>query len=238
MKTLALSSRMRNIFYAFIVVGIVSFGFSLIQNPSRAWHGYLINYYYFMCIGLGGCFFVATQHLTNAGWSATVRRIPEALYSWFPWAAILFLPILIGGKSIYLWTNAQAVASDHMLQMKSGYLNIPFFLIRTVAFFAMWYFLGGKMVRNSLKQDREGGTELTQNNIKAAAIFTPFFAILFSLTSIDLVMSLDPHWYSTMFGVNCFANLFLSTIAMTIVIVVWMKRKGYFGYTFNENHIL
>jgi hypothetical protein len=237
MKTLTLPTKTKNLFIAFIIIGIVSFGISLFLDPSRAWHGYVLNYYYFMSVGMGGLFFTGTQHLTNAGWSATVRRIPEALSSWFLPAAILFVPILFGGKYVYLWMNAQAVAADPLLQLKTPYLNMPFFIIRAVAFFAMWYFLGNQLVRNSLKQETVGGTEISENNVKLSAIFMPLFAILFSMLSFDLMMSLDPHWFSTMFGVNCFANLFLSTIAVVIVIVINMKRSGYFGDTVNENHI-
>jgi hypothetical protein len=237
MKTLNLAPKTKNLFVAFIIIGVACFGISLFLNPARAWHGYVMNYYYFMSVGMGGLFFAATQHLSNAGWSATVRRIPEALSSWFLPAAILFLPIIFGGKYVYLWMDAKAVASDPLLQMKTPYLNMPFFIIRAVLFFALWYFLGNQLVRNSLKQDKEGGAELSAKNVKLSAIFVPLFAILFSMLSFDLIMSLDPHWFSTMFGVNCFANLFLSTIAVVIVIVINMKRSGYFGDTINANHI-
>jgi len=237
MKTLTLPAKTKNLFITFIIIGIASFAISLFLDPARAWHGYVFNYYYFMSLGMGGLFFAATQHLTNAGWSATVRRIPEALSSWFLPAGILFIPILFGGRYVYLWMNPQAVAADPLLQLKTPYLNVPFFIIRAVAFFAMWYFLGNQLVRNSLKQDSVGGTEISQKNVKLSAIFIPLFAILFSMLSFDLMMSLDPHWFSTMFGVNCFANLFLSTIAVVIVIVINMKRSGYFGESVNENHI-
>jgi hypothetical protein len=93
------------------------------------------------------------------------------------------------------------------------------------------------MVRNSLKQDQTGEVKITEANVKLSAIFIPLFALLFSAVSFDLIMSLDPHWFSTMFGVNCFANLFLSTIATVIIIVIHMKKAGYFGESLNENHI-
>jgi hypothetical protein len=237
MKTLTLLPKTKNLFITFIIIGIAAFGISLFLNPARAWHGYVLNYYYFMALGIGGVFFTGTQHLTNAGWSATVRRIPEALSAWFFPAVILFVPIIFGGKYVYLWMNNKAVAADPLLQLKTPYLNVPFFIIRAVLFFALWYFVGNQFVRNSLKQDDVGGTELTKKNVKLSAIFMPLFAILFSIVSFDLIMSLDPHWFSTMFGVNCFANLFLSTIAVVIVIVIHLKKSGYFGDTVNENHI-
>lgn len=227
----------KNLFYVFIAIGIISFALAYFQSPARAWNGYLMNYYYITCIALGGVFFAGTQHLTNAGWSATVRRIPESFTSWLPLAVLLLIPLLAGFKAIYQWTDPALVAKDHLLAMKTGYLNIPFFAARTLGFFALWYLIGGKLVKNSLKQDEVGGVELTQRNIRLSAIFMPLFAILFSTFSFDLIMSLDPHWYSTMFGVNCFANLFLSAMAVVIVIVVKMMRKGSFGDSVNENHL-
>lgn len=225
------------LFWVGIVIGLISFAISMGLDPARAWHGYLLNYYFFVMIGLGGAFFSATQYLTNAGWSATVRRIPESLTSWCLPSVILFLPIVLAGKSIFLWMNPGLMGSDFVLQGKIPYLNVPFFILRALGFFAMWYFLGNQIVRNSLKQDTEGGTDLTEKNVKLSAIFIPFFALLFSAFSFDLIMSLDPHWFSTMFGVNCFANLFLVTIAVSIVIVINMKKNGYFGDTVNDNHI-
>ncbi|MBK9294072.1 MAG: hypothetical protein IPM57_06440 [Oligoflexia bacterium] len=229
--------KIKNLFIGFIVVGILSFIAAYAYNPVRAWHGYLLNYYFITSIALGGAFFAATQHLTSAGWSATVRRIPESFIAWLPLAVVLFLPLIYGGHYIYEWMHAEAVKADHLLAMKSKYLNVPFFLIRAVLFFAMWYLVGGKLVSNSLKQDQVGGVELTNQNKKFSAIFLPLFALLFTFFSVDLVMSLDPHWYSTMFGVNCFANLFLSALASFLIVIINMKKKGYFGDSVNDNHI-
>jgi len=237
MKTFSLSGHLQKVLIAGIVIGVVCLMSSYAINPARAWHGYILNYYFFMIISLGGCFFAATQHLTNAGWSSTVRRIPESLNAWFPIAVILFIPIFFGGKYVYQWMQPEMMNADPLLLAKKGYLNIPFFVIRTIAFFAMWYLVGGKLVRNSLRQDKEGGTKITEQNIRLSAIFVPLFAILFSLTSFDLLMTLDPHWYSTMFGVNCFANLFLTTLAVSVILVVHLKKAGYFGAEVNENHV-
>jgi hypothetical protein len=231
---------MKNLLIGFVVVGVLSFFAVYAFDPSRAWHAYLMNYYFVTSIALGGVFFTALQHLTSAGWSATIRRIPEAFWAWIPYAIILFLPLLFGGKYIYEWMHAEAIQQDHLLAMKTKYLNIPFFLIRAVVFFAMWYFIGGKLVKNSLKQDKDGNIDLTQQNAKWSAIFMPLFALLFTFFSVDLIMSLDPHWYSTMFGVNCFANLFLSALAAFVIIVVNMKKRGFFtdaAKPVNDNHI-
>lgn len=237
MKTLELSQKTRNLFLFAVAIGIISFVAALVTNPSHAWHAYVMNYYLVAMLGIGGCFFVATQHLTSAGWSATVRRIPESFYSFLPAALALFIPIALLGKGIYEWTHAEEVAKDHLLQMKTAYLNVPFFLVRTALFFAVWYFLGGKLVRNSLKQDVEGGIDLTMQNKVYSALFMPGFALLFSFFSVDLIMSLDPHWFSTIFGVVCFANLFLVTLSASIIVLVNLKKGGYFGDSVNENHI-
>ena len=237
MKQFKVSPGLQKLFIIGIAVGVISLVASFIMDPVRAWHGYLISYYFFMMIGLGGIFFAATQHLTNAGWSATVRRIPESFSAWLPWAVLLFIPIVFGGEHMYQWMKPGAFVADPKLAQKAGYLNVPFFIIRAAAFFAVWYFVGGKIVRNSLEQDKTGGVALTQKNIKLSAIFMPLFAILFSAVSFDLLMTLDPYWFSTMFGVNCFANLFLTTMATIVIVVVSLKKAGYFGDEVNENHV-
>jgi hypothetical protein len=244
MNRLVISPKLKTAFTVCLGIGVVSFLAGFVMNPTRAWHAYVTNYYFFMSIGLGGIFFVATQYLTNAGWSGTVRRIPESFMSWFWPSLILFIPIVIGmfiqGKwgmsAVYIWTNHELVHNDHLLHLKTPYLNVPFLIARAVAFFAVWYFIGGKLVRNSLLQDQTGDVALTRQNVKFSAIFMPLFAITFSLVSFDLIMSLDPHWFSTMFGVNMFANLFLSTLAAIIIVVISMKKAGYFGESINENH--
>lgn len=229
--------KIKKVFQIFIIVGILSFAAAYFYNPIRAWHGYLMNYYFISSIALGGIFFTAIQHLTSAGWSTTIRRVPEALIAWVPWAIVLLIPLILGGSKIYEWMNPMAIAHDPLLAMKTKYLNMPFFLIRCAMFFCTWYFVGGKLVKNSLKQDKVGGIELTLANKKWSAIFVPLFALLYTFFSVDLVMSLDPHWYSTMFGVNAFANLFLSALATIVVIVVNMYKRGYFNGSVNENHI-
>ncbi|MCC6276444.1 MAG: quinol:cytochrome C oxidoreductase, partial [Oligoflexia bacterium] len=236
MKSLKISSGLSTAFSAAVFIGVACFSYAFLKDPNRAWHAYIMNYYFFACLGLGGLFFAATQHLTSAGWSATVRRIPEAFHAWFLPALILAIPIVVAGKTVYEWTHHEEVMNDHLLHMKSAYLNIPFFVVRLVLLFAVWYFIGGRLVKNSLKQDQTGDLTITHENVKFSAIYMPLFALLFTFFSVDLIMSMDPHWYSTMFGVNCFANLFLSTIAVTIIFVVHMKRAGYFGESINENH--
>lgn len=238
MKTLQEHGNLKNILWSFVVIGVACFGVLFVKDKSQAWHAYIMNSYFVLSIALGGMFFVGIQHLASAGWSATVRRIPEAFIGYVPLAILSIIPIAAFGMHyVYEWTHADVVAKDHLLQIKSAYLNVPFFGVRTLIFFAVWFFLGGKIVSNSIKQDDEGGTALTEQSVKLSAIFMPLFALSFTFLSVDLIMSLDPHWFSTMFGVNCFANLFLSALAVIIIIIVNMKRAGYFGNSVNENHI-
>lgn len=109
MKTFTASSKLNTILSAAVFVGVASFAIAILKDPTRAWHAYILNYYFFACIGIGGIFFAATQHLTSAGWSATIRRIPESFHAWFLPSLVLILPIALAGKSIYEWTHHEEV---------------------------------------------------------------------------------------------------------------------------------
>ena len=182
-----------------------------------------------MSLSLGGLFFVAIQHVVNAGWSVTVRRIAEGFTSFLPIAFLLgLILIFFGGHSLFEWLHEEVVANDPILQRKEPYLNLPFFIIRTIIFFGGWILLAKVIVGHSLKQDEDGDESRTHKNRRWSIGFLLFFAISYSLFSVDYLMSLHPHWFSTIFGVYCFAGLFQSSLAFLIVLTVWMMKKGLF----------
>lgn len=218
-------------------LGLIGFVFTMIKDPSRAWHGYLVGYFYFTSIAIGGLFFVAIQHLTTAGWSVNIRRIVESLTSFLPVAFVGGLILLLAGPKLYTWLNHDIVTADPLLQHKTPYLNMTFFAIRMVLFLGVWLLFAKIMVGSSVKQDKSGDEKLTTGLMRPSVIFMLVFALSYSLFAVDTMMSLEPHWFSTVFGVYCFAGLFQSTMAVTIIMTVHLMKKGQLKGFVDENHL-
>jgi hypothetical protein len=182
-------------------------------------------------IVLGSLFFVALQHITHAVWSVVVRRVAEMLAAPMWLVAILFVPLLLTFLSdhpvLYAWTDSATVEHDHVLHAKQTYLNVPFFLVRTVVFFALWMAFAAYYVRTSLKQDRgEAGEEATLRMRRVSAPFMLIFALTVSFAGIDWLMSLSPKWFSTIFGVYVFSGLALSSLAAVTIVVIVLRSTG------------
>ncbi len=217
--------RMQQITSLFIFTGFVAGVLSLLLGfENRMWHAYLVNYVYFLLMAVGGLFFISLHHVCKAGWSANVRRLAEALPAYLPWAALLMLPLLWGAFSLYDWLDPQKILKDPLLQHKRPYLNFPFFLIRVGLFLGGWWFFFKKLVGFSLKQDKDGDMRWTHKSLKCSIMFLFFFAFSLSFFSVDFLMSLDAHWFSTIFGVYVFAGLFQSVFAATILLAATLLK--------------
>ena len=231
------SNRTKTAYSVAVFAGLLLFVLSIMKDPARAWHSYLASYFFFTCLAIGAMFFTAIQFTVKAGWSVTIRRFMEALTSYLPIAAASTVVLLFGLKYLYLWVDKDVVAHDAILLGKSSYLNVGFFLVRLVVFFGVWILLRNMIVGNSLKQDKDGDEMHTVKNTKYSVIFLLIFAISFSLFSVDTLMSLQPHWYSTMWGVYCFSGMFQSTLACLTIITCMMIKKGLVRGLVNENHL-
>jgi hypothetical protein len=231
------SPRLRTISVVLMFVGAATFAVMLMRDKDRAWYDYLVAYFYFFAIGIGGLFFTCLQHLTKAGWSVNVRRFCESFTAYLPVAFVGGLGLLFGAHTLYEWFDKAKVDADELLLHKSAYLNPTFFVIRMVFFFAMWIFFAKKLVGFSLKQDETGEESLTTRTVPWSIAFLLTFALSFSLFGVDLLMSLNPHWFSTIFGIYLFAGLFQSTIASMILLIQYCMRKGWLTGFVNENHI-
>jgi hypothetical protein len=204
---------------------------------SRLWANLIINGFFFMGISLMAVMFITVSYSANAGWFVLFQRVPEAMGHFMPVGFIvLLMAFFIGGHSVYHWLDHEAVANDPILQGKSGYLNMPFFVIRELLYFAIWFgmFL---MLRNlSRKEDEIGGYEPYLKRVTIAAAFTLIAALTFSSAAWDWIMSIDAHWFSTMFGVYAFATCWVSMFALTSLIIIYLKDKGYFANV-NASHL-
>ncbi len=235
--TLAVDSRIKTGSMIFIALGIISFVALLFMNKERAWHAYLTSYFYFTSLALGGLFFAAIQHISKAGWSVNIRRLSESMSAFLPVALVGGLVLLFGASTLYIWMDQSVVSQDHLLQHKSGYLNFPFFIIRLLVFFGIWMFFYKKIVGMSVKQDESGEVSLTHKLTAYSIAFILLFALSYSLFSIDLLMSLEPHWFSTIFGVYAFSGLFQSSLAFLILLVIFCMKKGLLKGFVDENHL-
>ncbi len=237
MGPMVVSSRTKTIYAVMMFLGVIGFAITLMSDPTRAWYAYLIAFFYFVSLALGGLFFTAIQHVTKAGWSVNIRRFSEALTAFLPIAAVGALILLIGAPKLYDWLNPQMVAADALLQHKAGYLNQTFFWIRTVLFFGLWFYFAKVIVGRSVEQDKTGDVNLTIKNVGTSIAFVVVFALSYSFFSVDTLMSLEPHWFSTIFGVYCFAGLFQSTIATIILITIYFLKQGRLKGLVDDNHL-
>lgn len=206
------------------VAGGLLFLVGLFVAPERAWAGYLIGFVYFVGLGLAGGLFVSVLTLSSARWATALRRIPEAMMTTLPAGALIGLVLVGGVPSLYEWSHGIVVAEDPILQAKAPYLNWGFFLVRLVAFFALWVWITRGMVGASRQQDGDPDPAHSKRRLVWSALFLPVFAVTFSLASVDWIQSLEPHWFSTIFGLITLSGLGTSGLAVCIVLAVYLKR--------------
>jgi hypothetical protein len=201
----------------------------------------LIDSFFFFGIGLGALFFLALQYATETGWYATVKRVIEAVAGYLPVGIILMTVTLLyitlaDGAHLYLWMDAKKVAEDEIMQNKSVYLNKGFFWLRAVVYFATYYIFWKGFRKRSLLEDVEGGTAIHFTNYKKGALFLVFFAVFSSTSAWDWIMSIDVHWFSTLFGWYVFAGMWCTTMVVLVTTTLYLKKKGYLPNV-NESHI-
>lgn len=212
---------------------------------QRLYANLWINNVFFAGIAIIGVFFVAIQYVSQAGWSAGILRVPQAFGYWLPIGGVLLLAIfMIGGHDLFHWTHTSlydkaSIDYDSIIDGKKAYFFWPlqdspsfpiFFILRLVLFFAVWYFLFLQIRKHSLAEDLEHSTERWKKNFQLSAIFLVFFAVSSSVAAWDWVMSIDTHWFSTMFGWYVFASWWVTGLALITYIVVMLRSNGYMSY--------
>ncbi|MCU0342689.1 MAG: quinol:cytochrome C oxidoreductase [Ignavibacterium sp.] len=220
-----------------LVVGIILSLLAFFVDRERAIFNYLVTYMMIVSIGLGSLFLIALEYIAGADWSTPIRRIPEFFAGLLPLLFILVIPLLVFHHDLFHWAHEEAVAEDKILQGKAPYLNITFFVIRTFVFIGLWSLFYWVMTRNSRKQDQSKDQKLTTRNIRLAAIFIPVFALSITFTAIDFMMSLEPHWFSTIFGVYFFSGTVVAALAAITFVIVKLKEKDYFSPWMNDDHL-
>ncbi len=230
--------RLKTAFSILIFIGFITFWAGFLLDKERVWHSFLASSLFVLFLSLGGLFFTAIQHVSKAGWSVNIRRVMEGFSAYLPLAFLLALPLLLSEDVLYSWFNKEIVAMDPLLQHKSAYLNKTFFFVRLILFFGIWIFFSQKLNRLSLKQDQTGEEAISHKSLRLSIAFLLLFALSFSFFSFDTLMALEPHWFSTVFGVYVFAGLFQSFIAGLILLLIYFRRTGVLDKKLvNENHL-
>lgn len=237
-----ISQTFRIVTIVFMIIGVLVFILGLRSNPETTWGSYLISSYYFLSLAIGAAFFLAIQSITQSGWSSAFKRIPEAMISYIPFAAIFFIILYFGMNDLYKWSDSSIVADDKLLQYKSPYLNTAFFFIRMAVYFLLWIVFTFILRRFSLQEDQfnpadqEGILTLFRKSEFYSKILIFILAITFSLSTFDWIMSVQSHWFSTIFSFKNFMAAFLHGVTIIALIVFILHRKGYFPFL-NEYHL-
>lgn len=210
------------------------------QLQNKPWAAFYVAAFFFMMISLGVLAFYAIQQAAQAGWSPVLFRVMEGITAYLlPGAAIVFVVLLLSGmhfNHLFVWMDADVVANNSLLQGKVGYLNVPFFLIRAAIYILGWVAYRHFSRKFSLAQDTAEDNRYFKKNFRIAAGFLVFFLVSESMMSWDWIMSVDPHWFSTLFGWYVFASMFVSGITVIALITIYLKSKGYLEHV-NDSHI-
>ncbi|MFA5556956.1 MAG: quinol:cytochrome C oxidoreductase [Flavobacteriaceae bacterium] len=214
------------------------------QEANKPWSALYVAGIFFFLISVGVLAFYAIQHASQAGWSPVVFRVMEGITAYVPIGGIIVFLLLLASvlhinhNHLFVWMDKDVVANDAIIQGKTSFLNTPFFLIRAAIFIAGWAWYRHVSRKISIRQDNESDNAipLHKKMVKASAVFLVFFIVTESIASWDWIMSVDPHWYSTLFGWYVFASFFVSGVTVIALITIYLKSKGLLEYV-NKSHI-
>jgi hypothetical protein len=215
------------------------------QSGNRPWSALLVNSIFFLSLGIGATFFLAIQYAAQVGWSAGLTRVFEAVALWVIVPLLVILVIAIAGVNhvhgVWHWMHegimdVNSPNYDEIIAGKSGYLNGPFFIARLVAYIVIWFGGAYLLRKNSLAEDAlPKGQNLWNKQRSLSAVFLVLYAVTSSTSAWDIVMSIDAHWYSTLFGWYTFAGMFVTSIVVLNLIVIYLRLGGHLPWI-NDNH--
>ena len=223
----------------FLVVS-VGLGAAAGDHFKQFFHSYLVAFMWGLSIVLGSLFWITLQHLVNAKWSIVVRRLVELLAQGFRLMLVLSLPILVTvvqhNDVLFPWLNHELMHDNHILHGKAGYLNGPFFLVRVVFYFGFWTLLARFYLKRSLDQDVSASTSFLPTMAKAAPPSMIAIALTLTFAAIDFIMTLDPMWFSTIFGVYYFAGCVLAVYSTMALTLLWLQSNGRLVKSVTKEH--
>ena len=218
-----------------IIMGVVAVITGFLTDPARTWPNILLNNVYFLTISIGAMMFYSLQYITGSSWSALIQRIPLALGSFIPVAAILMLITYFGLPHIYEWAEPGITDTDKLIAHKAPFLNTHFFMIRMVIYFSLWVLPFIMLRRLALKEDIEANNVFYKKSSYISKVFIFIAVLFFSLAAVDWIMTIDAHWYSTLFGFRAMVTSMYFAVAIIILILFFLRSRGYFPQL-NEAH--
>ena len=210
------------------------------QLQNKPWAALYVACIFFMLISLGVLAFYAIQQVSQSGWSPVLFRVMQGITAYLPVGSVLFfIFLLLCGfhlNHLFIWLDPEVVATDKLIANKAGYLNFPFWIIRAAIFLMGWNLYRYYSRKNCLAQDDANDDLNYKKNFKLSAVFLVFFIVTESIMSWDWIMSIDPHWFSTLFGWYVFSSFFVSAITVIALVTLYLKSKGVLEHV-NTSHI-
>lgn len=210
------------------------------QLQNKPWAALYVACIFFLLVSLGVLAFYAIQQVAQSGWSPVLFRVMQGITAYLPVGSVIFFVILVlcglHFNHLFVWLDPEVVAHDKLIQAKSGYLNFPFWIIRAAIFLIGWNLYRYYSRKNCLAQDESNDDSFYKKNFKISAGFLVFFIVTESIMSWDWIMSIDPHWFSTLFGWYVFASFLVSGVTIICLVTVYLKSKGYLEHV-NTSHI-
>lgn len=236
-KQLKVGDGFKIVTFVLVVFGLFTIFFGFYSGEGiRTWANLLLNNYYFLSVAIGATFWMALQSITQSGWSAEFIRIPQAMSNYLIVSFVLWIFMFMGIHDLYHWTHHDAVMNDPILLHKEPYLNVPFFSVRFVLFFALWIFLTQRIKRLSAQEDLHGGLGYLNKIEFTSKVYIFVLAFSFSLFTIDWLMSLDAHWFSTIYAVKKFVMSFYHGVTIITAIAIILYKMGYLP-KLNKTHL-
>lgn len=236
------SSMIPRVAFGLGIAGLLASLIGYFVNSNQFFFSYLVSFTFFTGIALSSLIMIMLHHITKSSWGVIFRRIPEVFGSNIWIWAVFFIPIILGMNNLYHWTDPALIDKagsefDKILYGKSSYLNSTFFIIRQVIYFAIWGWLGHRLYKVSVELDKTGDWGITNIMRKISAPGIPLFALSTAFAGFDWLMSLDPHWFSTMFGVYFFSMNFQAFWPVMILLVFFFQKQGILTNTIKQVHI-
>jgi len=212
--------------WALFAAGLVlTFAAYLVDHRHAAFNN-VIGLLLLISVAVGALFLIALEYLTGAVWSVPMRRIVEFIGGLVVLVPLLAIPLFFSLHQVFEWTHVNSVTQDRLLMAKAPYLNEYFFFARFVVFAALWIVFYRLFTRNSLRQDTVQEATFTRRNVRLGALFMPIFAITITFTAVDWIMSIEPHWFSTILGVYYFSGTLLAALGVATYFIITLHENG------------
>lgn len=231
----ALPAKVATAGWALLILGLLLGGAAFAMDALRMQFVSIILFTFLAGVGITALFMVSIEYLAGAVWSTPIRRVFEMMSSIVLFLPLFALPVVLSMGNVFEWMFP-AAATDQVLINKAPYLNQPFFLVRLAVILGIWILFYVLFTKNSRKQDETGDQSLTARNIKLSAIFIPVMGLSITALSIDFLMSLEPHWFSTIFGVNFFIGSLVAALGFITIAVILLNENGYLGKGIVRDH--